>query len=346
MTRRLVLALAVTTACAGCGSGAGLHIEDGGRTVKLHQVTNPPPPPSIGVTTPPQPGLHLGAPTALAYADGTLWCAVQPGSGVLVGSLVKVSAASDAPDGAAVPLPPAGHPYLLTVGADGVWLAGGTLLSKIDPDTGAAELTVHLGGNIAAVLDAAGSVWATVTTPSGGQLARIEPSAGALVSETPVGPSPSALTVADGLAWVTDSVDQSILRFAIGPNAVHRTGSIALPRSAIRAPTQITVTAGRVWVYERGRVLRIDPATDRVIGTTSVAPAPGGTIAAGTSGVWVITRTRVHHLGAVRLLDPVSGLPVGRRVAVGGNPTAIVTDGGTAWVFDAAASRLIRISAG
>jgi hypothetical protein len=346
VTRRLLLALVVAAVCAGCGSGAGLHIEDGGRTVTLRHVTTPTAPPATGVTTPPQPGLHLGAPTALAYAGGTLWCAVQPGSGVLVGSLVKVSGGSGVPEGAAVPLPPAAQPYLLTVGADGVWLASGALLSKIDPDTGAAELTVHLGGNITAVLDAAGSVWATVTTPGGGGLARIEPSAGAFVSQVPVGPSPSALTVADGLAWVTDSVDQSILRFAIGPRAVHRTGSIALPRSAVRAPTQITVTAGRVWVYEPGRVLRIDPATDRVIGTTSLARAPGGTIAAGTSGVWVITRTRVHHLGAVRLLDPASGLPIGRRVVVGGDPTAIVTDGSTAWVFDSATNRLIRISAG
>ena len=137
MTRRLLLALAVAAVCAGCGSGAGLHIEDGGRTVKLHHVTTPTAPPSTGVTTPPQPGLHLGAPTALAYADGTLWCAVQPGSGVLVGSLVKVSAASGRPEGAAVPLPPAAQPYLLTVGADGVWLAAGTRLWKIDPATGA-----------------------------------------------------------------------------------------------------------------------------------------------------------------------------------------------------------------
>ena len=60
----------------------------------------------------------------------------------------------------------------------------------------------------------------------------------------------------------------------------------------------------------------------------------------------MITRTRVHRLGAVRLLDPVTGLPIGHRIAVGGDPTAIVTDGRSAWVFDSATTRLIRISAG
>jgi hypothetical protein len=346
VTRRLVIALVLAAACAGCGSGAGLHIEDGGRTVKLHQVTTPTSPPVTSVTTPPQPGVHLGAPTALAYADGTLWCAVQPGSGVLVGSLVKISAASGMPEGAAVPLPPASRPYLLAVGADGIWLAAGARLWKIDPATGTPDSTTPLGGTATAVLDAAGSVWATITTPQGGRLLRIAPATGAIAVQALVGPSPSAVTVADGLAWVTDSVDQSILRYAVGRRDIRQTGVIPLPRSAVRAPTQITVTAGRVWVYERGRVLRIDPATDRVIGTTSLAPAAGGTIAAGTSGVWVITRTRVHHLGAVRLLDLQSGLPIGRRIVVGGDPTAIVTDGSSAWVFDSAASRVIRITAG
>jgi streptogramin lyase len=346
VTRRLVLALAVAAACAGCGSSAGLHIEDGGRTVKLHQVTSPVLPPPTGVTTPPQPGVHLGAPTAVAYADGALWCAVQPGSGVLVGSLVKVSAASEMPEDKAVPLPPAVRPYLLAVGADGIWLAAGPRLWKIDPTTGMPDMTVSLVGTATAVLDTAGSVWVTVTTAQGGRLVRVDPTTGVVAAQALVGPSPSALTVADGLAWVTDSLDQSILRFAVGRVDVRQTGTIQLPRSSVSAPTQITVTAGRVWVYERGRVLRIDPATDRVIGTTSLAPASGGTIAAGTHGVWVITRTRRHHLGAVRLLDPQSGVPIGRRIVVGGDPTAIVTDGSSAWVFDSASNRLLRITTG
>jgi hypothetical protein len=346
VTRRLVAALVAAAVCAGCGSGAGLHIENGGRTVKLHRVTTPVLPPSTGVTAPPQPGVDLGAPTALAYADGTLWCAVRPGSGVLIGSLVKVNAASEKPEDTAVPLPPAVRPYLLAVGADGIWLAAGTRLWKIDPTTGMPDITVSLVGTATAVVDAAGSVWVTVTTANGGQLERVDPAGGLVISRALVGPSPSALTVADGLVWVTDSLEQSILRFAVGRIDVRQTGTIQLPRSNVRAPTQITVTAGRVWVYERGRVLRIDPATDRVIGTTSLAPAAGGTIAAGTHGVWVITRTRVHHRGAIRLLDPQSGLPIGRRIVVGGDPTAIVTDGSSAWVFDSASSRLIRISAG
>ena len=97
-------------------------------------------------------------------------------------------------------------------------------------------------------------------------------------------------------------------------------------------------------MYERGRVLRISPSTDRVLGTTTVASVPGGTFAGGSGGIWVITRTRARGLGAVRLLDGTTGLAAGNRVVVGGRPTAIVTDGRAAWVFDSSSDRLVRVS--
>jgi hypothetical protein len=45
----------------------------------------------------------------------------------------------------------------------------------------------------------------------------------------------------------------------------------------------------------------------------------------------------------VRLLDAATGLPAGARIAVGGRPTALVTDGRAAWVLDSAAHRLVRV---
>ena len=336
------VALAVVGLAAGCGSSAGLHIEDGGRTVRLHRAVPPTPPPTTHVHVPATPGVHLGAPAAIAYAAGTLWCAVQPGPGLL-GSLVTVDTATGRRAGAPVPLPPAGRPYLLAVGADGVWLAAGVRVWRIDPTSGKPAVTTRLSGPATALLDAAGSIWATVAAPGGGRLVRLDPASGQRMAEAPVGPSPSALTVAAGSAWVTDSGDQSIERFEVRRKALRATATIPLPRSPVRAPTQITVFGGLVWVYERGRVLRIGQSSNRVIGTTHVAGVAGGTIAAGSGGIWVTTRTRVRARGAVRLLDAATGLPLDRRIVVGGHPTAVVTDGRAAWVLDSAANRLIRV---
>jgi hypothetical protein len=341
--RSLIVAATALAACSGCGSGDGLHVEAGGRTVALHSISAPTAPAPPAAQHAPRRGIELGAPAAIAYAAGTLWCAVYPGPGLL-GSLVMVSTTTGRRVGAPTPLPPAGSPYLLAVGADGVWVASGTHLWQIDPATGSVAVTTSLPGAATALQDAAGSIWATVVTPSGGlgQLERIDP-AGTTVAQAVTGPAPSALTVADGSAWVTDRVQQSIERFTVTKRKVTRAQTISLPESPVRAPTQITVEGRYVWVYERGRVMRIDPATDAVVGTTSVAPAPGGTLAAGSGGIWVITRTPAGGHGAVRLLDPTSGLGVGQRVKVGARPTAIATDGRGAWVFDSATNRLYRV---
>jgi sugar lactone lactonase YvrE len=340
--RRWLALAGVAAACTACGSGAGLHIEDGGRTVQVGPVAPPTAPPQTHNQRPAEPGVHLGGPAAIAYDAGTLWCAVYPGPG-LVGSLVKVDSTTGRRVGTPLPLPPAGRPYLLAVGPDGVWLAAGLRLWRVDPDTAQVAAAAPLPGRATALEDAGGAVWSTVTTTGGGRLVRVDPATGKIAAQAPVGPSPSALTVATDSAWVTDSVDQSILRFSLAKGAIRRAGAVALPRSPVRAPTQITVYNGFVWVYERGRVLRISPSTDRVLGTTTIASVPGGTIAAGGGGVWVITRTRARGLGAVRLLDGATGLAAGKRVVVGGRPTAIVTDGRAAWVFDSGSDRLVRV---
>ena len=201
--RPLLVMAAVMAVCAGCGAGAGLHIEDGGRTVRLHPVKPSTPPPPTHVRVPPTPGVHLGGPAAIAYAAGTLWCAVQPGAGLL-GSLIAVDTTTGRRMGAPVPLPPAGRPYLLSVGADGLWLAAGARLWRIDPTSGQPVVTTSLSGPATALLDTAGAVWATVAAPGGGRLVRIDPGSGNPTAQVPVGPSPSALTVAAGSVWVTE----------------------------------------------------------------------------------------------------------------------------------------------
>jgi sugar lactone lactonase YvrE len=341
--RRWLALAAAAAACTACGSGAGLHVEDGGRTVPPGRIAPDTTQAHARRPPPAEPGVHLGGPAALSYDAGTLWCAVYAGPG-LIGSLVEVDTATGRRSGTPVPLPPAARPYLLAVGPDGVWLAAGRRLWRIDPDAAQVATTTQLPGLATALQDSAGSVWATVTRDGAGRLVRVDAATAKVAVQAPVGPSPSALTVAAGAAWVTDSLDQSIFRFSLAKGQVRRSGEVSLPRSAVRAPTQVTVFNGFVWVYERGRVLRISPSNDRVLGTTRVASVADGTIAAGSGGIWIVTRTRERGRGAVRMLDAATGLAAGPRIVVGGRPTAIVTDGRSAWVLDSDANRLVRVS--
>jgi DNA-binding beta-propeller fold protein YncE len=343
VTRWPVVAVAALVASA-CGTQDGLHVENGGSTVTPPSRTVTPPPSSSA--KPHTRDLALGGPAAIAYADGTLWCAVRPAGGRLVGSLVQVDTASGRVTGAPEPLPVSDHPYLLAVVGGNVWVGGGDRLWRIDPATGAVAATVQLEGRLTALTPGLGDLWATVVSPSRGRLLRLDASSGDLIADARVGPAPSALTVVPRQVWVTDAQRQTVTRFDVRRGVITRGAAVALPLSDRRAPTQVTAYAGLVWVYERGRVIRIDPATATVVGTSTVAPAAGGTIAAGSGGIWVITQTRRYNHGAVRLLDGRSGLGIGRRITIGGHPAAMATDGRSLWVVDATTGRLIRVTRG
>lgn len=342
MIRQAALAVAAILASA-CGTQDGLHIENGGRTVapgstKPHTTPTPTQPPSRTDS------LVLGGRTAIAYTDGTLWCAVRAPGDRLIGSLIQVDTATGHVTGTTEPLPPSDNPYLLAVTGGNVWVTGGDRLWRIDTADGSVAATVDLQGRATALTGGLGDLWVTVEDAGGGRLMRLNADTGAPVAKARLGPGPSALTVVPGAAWVTDSRRQTVTRYALRHRRIVRSATVALPLSDRRAPTQVTVYAGLVWVYERGRVIRIDPGTAAVVGTTTVAPAAGGTIAAGSGGIWVITRTRRHHSGAVRLLDGATGAGIGRRVVVGGDPSALATDGHGVWVVGGPDGRLVRVT--
>ena len=341
--RRALVPAAVALATAACGTQSGLHVEDGGTTVRpasLPSTSTQHPPTKAARTA----SLVLGAPAAIAYADGTLWCAVRPG-GRLIGSLVRVDTVTGRVTGRPTPLPVSADPYLLAVTGEDVWLGGGDRLWRIDPTDGSIAATVSVDGRLTALTAPPGELWATVAGPRGGRLLHLDATSGRPLASAPIGPAPSALTVVPGAAWVTDAERQDVTRLTLRGQRIGGATSVSLPLSSHRRPTQVTVYAGSVWVYERGRVVRIDPATATVVGTTIVAPAAGGTIAAGSGGIWVITSTLRSHRGAVRLLDPKTGAGAGRRTVVGGAPTALATDGRGVWVVDSSRGRLVRVVA-
>jgi class 3 adenylate cyclase/streptogramin lyase len=126
-----------------------------------------------------------------------------------------------------------------------------------------------------------------------------------------------------------------------------QTASAPVP---LQAPTGIAYSAqgiasgfGSLWIggsLPTGLdLLRVDPATLRIVAERHVGPVSRHAIALGGGGVWVSELLA----NAVSEFDPTT-LRVTRRIAIGG-PTAITVGGGSLWVCGAADNAVWRFEA-
>ena len=126
-----------------------------------------------------------------------------------------------------------------------------------------------------------------------------------------------------GSLWVV-SVDDHLVR--ISPESNRVVARIKMPNGAF-----IGIGGDSVWYadYYGDRVLRIDPAKNKVVAAFDTGSRPEGIIAAG-GAVWVAN----HHGGSVTRIDPktnkVATVEVGQAGSSG--PQAVATNGRTVWV--------------
>jgi hypothetical protein len=339
--RRIAASLAICALAAGCGAtGSGLHVEG---SVSIHsgpsgstgpQSTTPPPPARAGCD--PRSGCvdtteSVSQPAAIAFAGGSLWAAVYPGSG-LVGSLVQIDATTGRRTGSATALPPSDTAYHL-VGAGGdLFLACTSAVWRITPATATVQRVATVPFRIAAETLAAGSVWAVGSIGGRGFVAKLRTDGHETTITPTAGPAPISITVVPGAVWIGDADRQTVQRLRVtgaGPAAP----AIPLPRRPIRRPAQLTVTDGLLWVFDRNAVLALDHG--RLLSTTTIEPAASGDMAAGAAGLWVSgVQPRQHGRGVVLRLDPRSGIVVGHPIVVGGRISALATGGGFVWAMD------------
>jgi len=106
-------------------------------------------------------------------------------------------------------------------------------------------------------------------------------------------------------------------------------------------PVSLAEGFGSIWVanYLGGAVLRVDPATNRVIARIPVGGQPWG-IAVTPYSVWVGNNGDTH----VARIDPTSNTVVA-RVEIGDRPIGIDYDGGFLWVADFGDARVTKIDA-
>lgn len=198
-----------------------------------------------------------------------------------------------------------------------------------------------------AVWVAASTTFGAAAGPPQHTLVRVDPATARVVATVPVPVPMVAVAVSpgprDGAVWAVGTRDPTaesgepagvVVRVDPATGAV-----VADVELGVGAPSDLAVAADAVWVADsRGdRVLRIDPATNRVVAQVSV---PGPTsVAMGPDGVWVASPD-----GKVRRIDPATNR-VAATVATGRNPTVVVAGAEGVWVSNYADEDVVRIDA-
>jgi streptogramin lyase len=171
-------------------------------------------------------------------------------------------------------------PYDVTFADGAAWVTdyADAAVTRVDAATGSAR-TVRVGGTPTGIASAAGAIW--VAEGAGGKIARIDATT-LHVTQVDIGGSP-AWTASDGSdVWVGDQLHDTVVRIDGATAAV-------VARTAVgSSPQDGDVYDGAVWFPTTGGTLcRIDPATNRLVGTYPV-PATDPFVAAGYAGqIWL-----------------------------------------------------------
>jgi DNA-binding beta-propeller fold protein YncE len=324
--------LVAAALAAGCGAQSGLHMENGGRTVAVVPDSTTQPTSSGGSPLPREvtARVALGGTAAIAWdGDTTIWAAVWAGGPHLLGSLVAVDTRTGRP-AAALPLPPSQRAYLLAVDHGALYVAATDRVLQIDPHGGAILRSLRMGSPVRALLDSRGSLWATLDA---GPLLRLDPATLAVRASWQVTGSPDAVTTSPGSVFVTDDRERTLSRVSMRTGKV--TATVSIGAAGAGPPSQITVYADSIWVYEGASVLRLLLNGTQLVDRIGV-PGAGGSIAAGTGGVWVS-----GSFGVARI-DPATGA-LGTSLAVGQAGAAIATTGNAVWVVQRPTGTLLRL---
>jgi streptogramin lyase len=157
--------------------------------------------------------------------------------------------------------------YGLAAGGGSVWagsLSSGDVL-RIDPKTGKVLVRVGAGARIFNLAPAPGAVWAVGNAT--GTIARIDTRTAKVTNTVQVGAQPYDVEWGFGSAWVSNAGDGTVWRVT--------NGRVVKKIKVGVEPNGLTAYGGAIWVGDHtlGKVVRIDPATNRITGTVELAGA-------------------------------------------------------------------------
>jgi YVTN family beta-propeller protein len=241
------------------------------------------------------------APTRLAAAEDTVWV-LTPADG----SVVRIDPATNR---VVATIPVGRAPSGLAVGAGAVWVARRSdgAVVRIDPATDRVVAAIPVGRAPGAVTVAGGFVW--VALPEHGGLGRIDPASNRSTLVRVPRCCDGELAAGEGALWAANRVDGTLVR--VDPGTGRVAARVLLPRTTEQRPHQVAVGEGGVWVTSAGTrrgatnlLWRVDPASNRVVGTLDLGPTSAGGIpnrvAVGDGAVWVGGMTK----GSLVRLEP------------------------------------------
>jgi YVTN family beta-propeller protein len=268
-------------------------------------------------------------PSAVTGGGGLVWVASRRDGTVTVVDPATNQVQETLPPSGSGPVGPGGPGLAFASG--NLWVAntdqGQVARAALDTDA----IPIAVGASPSAIAAAPGAdiVWVAGRTRSGGGLlARIDTRTNLVAGRFSVPQPPSGLAVTrDGrTVWMVTTKDRTLRSFDT------RTGDPGEPVKLRRAPDQVAVGDGAVWVTSSSSdtVLRIAPATSEAK-EIRVGNGPSG-IAFGADRVWVAN----SEDGTVSTIDPqtdeVGTLRLGLRPAA----VAVVAEQRAVWVALAA----------
>ena len=208
--------------------------------------------------------------------------------------------------------------YGLASGGGSVWagsLSSGDVL-RIDPASGRVLARVGAGARIFNLAAAPGAVWAVGNVSD--TVTRIDTRTGKVTKTVQVGLQPYDVEWGFGSVWVSNAGDGTVWRIT--------NGRVVKKIEVGVEPNGLTAYRGAIWVgdHTAGKLVRIDPATDRITGTVKLAGADW--VTGFGDSVYVSRETNTVARVSIRTLKVLG------TVATARNPLGSAIVGGKLWV--------------
>jgi serine/threonine protein kinase len=277
----------------------------------------------------------VGSPVADAFATGrTVWFA-----GEADGTLLRVDAVSGKPVGD--PVPVFEGPYRLAGAGTSLWTISSSAPKAAGIDAAAADpkaRTVDLSSDPYDVAVGEGAVWIVANASgarTGGQLIAIDPRSGRVSETRPSATTLVGLTTGHGAVWVLEDGGAVLRR--VSPRVLNTIADIPVGTGS----TAVVADSAAVWVAngDTGRLLRIDPSSNRIVRQIAVRASNGVSLAAGGGAIWWIDKDR----GMASRIDVERNRTVGSPLRLGGPAGGAAVSGRTLWVAMRSGRSVARI---